>query len=501
MHSSAYNHHPYHYHEQAMGGSSRRQLHHEPHHQYTVREESEEDHHHHHRRSSSRHLDEESVVSESRFMSGSNRDYDQAPSIHVVKSRGDFEDDRSERSFQLGVDPIERDWGDARSRDYRGAPLNHRSSRHSSNEGSMHRHSNATYKPRRLDEYAECDEADFCRRRPLQEEGDPYCDGDRGGAEGDTMATRSLTNSSYCSHRSSMSQQQLHRQQHHTQQQPQQQQPYHPPPQHRHPRASLTCRYGGCSLDQGEQARPSRPDNGHAPPQHRRNTPYRNLTSSSTGSSSGIISDYDRRLSSNVSSSGSSVCSRSAPARRTPIPREPSLYQANSSCHSSNSRRTFEYRRRSTEDYHRRKDSGHVIPAERMDQILIQQQKQQQHYPRGGRRASDPTHGCQNSNTSEAVMVDIAPGVQAPLRGTQETYKAVSKDYYANVSCFGCSMELCCIADVSYVVCPECKVISPLEGILFEGKETQRHGLGLGFSYESLFQMQVEIMKERKSPR
>ena len=95
------------------------------------------------------------------------------------------------------------------------------------------------------------------------------------------------------------------------------------------------------------------------------------------------------------------------------------------------------------------------------------------------------------------VMIDIAPGVQAPLRGAQETRKAVSKDFYSNVSCFGCSLELCCIADVSYVVCPECKVISPIEELMFEGKEVNRHGLGMGFTYESLFQMQVEIMKGR----
>ena len=58
-----------------------------------------------------------------RFMSGSSRNFDQAPSIHVTKSRGHSDEndvDCSERSFQLGMDPIERDWGDSMSRDYRG---------------------------------------------------------------------------------------------------------------------------------------------------------------------------------------------------------------------------------------------------------------------------------------------------------------------------------------------------------------------------------------------
>lgn len=264
-------------------------------------------------------------------------------------------------------------------------------------------------------------------------------------------------------------------------------------------RASFTNRYGN-NLDQ--QARASRPDRQQAQHQHRPTaTPYHNIPSGSGGPST-IQSDPHYRRSSNVSSSGSSVCSRSAPARRTPLPREPSVYRPDSWCHSSNSLRTFEYRRRYTDDLRRRQSAaivGHqVLPPEHMDRIFGEHR---QHYscPQMERSVTNLTEGARNTPADAAVMVHIAPGIEEPLRGTKETYQAVAKDFHANVTCLGCSTELCCIADVLYIVCPGCKVISPLEGCLFEGKEIRRRGLGLGFTYESLFQIQVEIMKERKN--
>jgi hypothetical protein len=278
------------------------------------------------------------------------------------------------------------------------------------------------------------------------------------------------------------------------------------PPHAQHPshrRASFTNRYSN-DFDKGEQARVSRPD--YQQPQHQhlhRPTPYHSM-SSGCGGPTHTESDPDRRTSSDRSLSGSTVCSRSAPARRTPIPREPSVYRADSSCHSSSSLRTFEYRRRSTDDLRRRQSvaiTGHqVLPPAHMARIVGEQrQLQPSSVPALERRVTNPTEGARNATADTPCLVDIVPGVQAPLRGTREIYQAVSNDFHSNVTCWGCSMELCCIADLSYIVCPECKVISSLEGCLFEGKEVRRWGLGLGFRYETLFQMQVDIMKERKT--
>ncbi|CAB9499332.1 expressed unknown protein [Seminavis robusta] len=97
----------------------------------------------------------------------------------------------------------------------------------------------------------------------------------------------------------------------------------------------------------------------------------------------------------------------------------------------------------------------------------------------------------------EPISVEIAPGVRVPLRRTHETMRAIAKDYYQEASCFGCSIDIFCIADVSYVICPKCKIISPVSGEYFEGRKLKRYGLGLGFTCESLFKMQNEILQDR----
>ena len=95
------------------------------------------------------------------------------------------------------------------------------------------------------------------------------------------------------------------------------------------------------------------------------------------------------------------------------------------------------------------------------------------------------------------VMVEIFPGERVPLRRTHETMQAVSVDFYRSTGCLSCSMDVFCIADVNYVICPGCRVISPVAGEFFEGRPIRRHGLGLGFTCESLFKMQSEILQER----
>lgn len=97
----------------------------------------------------------------------------------------------------------------------------------------------------------------------------------------------------------------------------------------------------------------------------------------------------------------------------------------------------------------------------------------------------------------EQVYVDISPGVKLPLRRTHETMQAIAMDFYQSVCCVSCSKDVLCIADVCYVICPNCRVISPVVGEYFEGREVHRHGLGLGFTCESLFKMQNEIMQDR----
>lgn len=117
----------------------------------------------------------------------------------------------------------------------------------------------------------------------------------------------------------------------------------------------------------------------------------------------------------------------------------------------------------------------------------LQQQQQQQRLKRSG-----------SEDSQEARLVEISPGVHEPLRKADETVTAVRHDFYVPVCCFGCSEEIFCIADAKYVICPTCRVVSPIEEGALDGQVLRQHGLGLGFNCESLFQIQSEILHEER---
>jgi hypothetical protein len=72
-----------------------------------------------------------------------------------------------------------------------------------------------------------------------------------------------------------------------------------------------------------------------------------------------------------------------------------------------------------------------------------------------------------------SMQIEVYPGVFAPLRGAEETSRAFALQRFRDATCFDCSAKLRCIQDAEYVLCPKCKVISPL---LTENG----HGIGLG---------------------
>lgn len=108
---------------------------------------------------------------------------------------------------------------------------------------------------------------------------------------------------------------------------------------------------------------------------------------------------------------------------------------------------------------------------------------------------------------SEDVMIPIAPGVSAKLRGANETFECIERDFYLPVTCFACSLEMCCIQDADYVICPVCRVVSPLD----TGSSTSPHlstdfrgqsepTVGLGFTFEDLCKWQAEILARSAGP-
>jgi hypothetical protein len=102
-------------------------------------------------------------------------------------------------------------------------------------------------------------------------------------------------------------------------------------------------------------------------------------------------------------------------------------------------------------------------------------------------------------------MVEIAPGVLAPLRGSRETWRAIQRDDYRPTTCVVCgcgsahdTTTLFVIQDASYVLCPICRVVGPVDGDSDDNVSSaggassttsgggKTGGVGLGFTHEDL---------------
>jgi hypothetical protein len=79
-------------------------------------------------------------------------------------------------------------------------------------------------------------------------------------------------------------------------------------------------------------------------------------------------------------------------------------------------------------------------------------------------------------------MYEVSPGVRERLRGALETWSYLQRDFYIPTSCKSCSVELTCIKNVDYVLCPTCQLITPIDTL----PEAGGGGLGLGFTVEDL---------------
>jgi hypothetical protein len=49
-----------------------------------------------------------------------------------------------------------------------------------------------------------------------------------------------------------------------------------------------------------------------------------------------------------------------------------------------------------------------------------------------------------------------------PLRGSEETLQAIEMGLARIVTCFVCNHSLACVPDCELVICPDCRVISPV---------------------------------------
>jgi len=130
---------------------------------------------------------------------------------------------------------------------------------------------------------------------------------------------------------------------------------------------------------------------------------------------------------------------------------------------------------------------------QQQDRYQQQQQSQQQRYHELQRVATPPSHHRQQQQPppppqrslyqeqqqkqkKQQLEIEIEPGTFVPLRGTEETLEAMNIGFVIHTSCIACTSKVMCIGDAEYVLCPVCKVVSPVEQNLGHGG-----GVGLGF--------------------
>jgi hypothetical protein len=130
-----------------------------------------------------------------------------------------------------------------------------------------------------------------------------------------------------------------------------------------------------------------------------------------------------------------------------------------------------------------------------------------------------PTDGIERNSGGGSVdgfirrTIELSHGVYVRLRGAEETWDCIGRDLFMPCKCFGCSHELCCIQDADYVLCPKCRVVSPMDTTSYGSETTNatdadtasttptesehEGGVGLGFTFDDLLKWQVEIIQGR----
>jgi hypothetical protein len=104
------------------------------------------------------------------------------------------------------------------------------------------------------------------------------------------------------------------------------------------------------------------------------------------------------------------------------------------------------------------------------------------HYQLYRNPASSPNRNLNPQSSGRPIELEISPGVFAPLRGSEETWRAIQAGNVETVVCVCCCNRIQCIADAEYVICPECRVVSPVGDPYRERPASGLHirGVGLG---------------------
>ena len=94
-------------------------------------------------------------------------------------------------------------------------------------------------------------------------------------------------------------------------------------------------------------------------------------------------------------------------------------------------------------------------------------------------RSAGSSSGSGNTQT----VMEIAPNLFVPYKGSHETWEAVQRGEFTVTTCFACCLQLVVIDTAEFLVCPDCHTVSPLS-YSGDGSHVERSGVGLGIKRE-----------------
>ncbi|GKY97335.1 hypothetical protein MPSEU_000691900 [Mayamaea pseudoterrestris] len=84
-----------------------------------------------------------------------------------------------------------------------------------------------------------------------------------------------------------------------------------------------------------------------------------------------------------------------------------------------------------------------------------------------------PNHRKQQQPYFRYPTIEITPGVYERLRGSEETLRAIELGQVTICDCLVCNSCLVTIGDAEFVLCPDCKVVSPI--VLSDNDSSHEH--------------------------
>jgi len=102
-----------------------------------------------------------------------------------------------------------------------------------------------------------------------------------------------------------------------------------------------------------------------------------------------------------------------------------------------------------------------------------------------------PSVSSRTTVLPERPLLEVAPGLLMHLMGTEETMKAIQRGDISVTQCVACSVDIHCHSQSEYVLCPDCRVVSPVNQLDNDTDIAPRQGglVGLGIKTDMLLTM------------